>query len=60
MSSAGLEREGMRPAVVAVVGLCGGCGATVTAAALAGWLVRQRQDVILVGRDPAWMARAMG
>lgn len=48
------------PLVVAVVGLCGGCGATVTAAAVGGWLVHQRQDVILIGRGPAVMAQAMG
>ena len=48
------------PAVVAVVGLCGGCGATTTAAAVAGWLVRQGQGVVLVGRGPVHMAVATG
>ncbi len=48
------------PAVVAVVGLCGGCGATVAVAALAGWLTRQRQDVILLGRGPVLRAWAAG
>jgi hypothetical protein len=48
------------PALVAVVGLAGGCGATVTAAALAGWLTRQRQAVILLGRDPLLLAEALG
>lgn len=47
------------PAVIAVVGLDRCCGATITASALAGWLVRRRQGVLLAGQDPVLLREAM-
>ncbi len=46
------------PVVVAVTGLCGGVGTTVLAAALAGWLTRHRQEVVLAGAG-AWHLAAI-
>ncbi len=45
------------PLVLAVTGLCGGAGATVAAAGIAGWLVRQRQEVVLAGAGAMELAR---